>query len=289
VGTRTVVARGRVGRRVGEWQRRVGPGEGDSTAAGVFAAGQSWTSWSRPDAPSTTSWGASVVPYAMGARGVHSIANARCKRGVCNASAPKPGNLRNHKYSTRPSRPERWPSRPERWPSRPERWPSRPERWPSRPERWPSRPERWPSRPERWPSRPERWPSRPERWPSRPERWPSRAERWPSRAEKWPSRAEKWPSRRARVAQSGRFGAEWALRWADTGATRTHRGRLEGPTDWAHAGPTRSAASGGTGGRLAAGRVATRCGESPGPGPTRRSEWELATTVRAATSCAAPS
>ena len=27
---RTVVARGRVGRRVGEWQRRVGPGEGDS-------------------------------------------------------------------------------------------------------------------------------------------------------------------------------------------------------------------------------------------------------------------
>ena len=31
-----------------------------ATAAGVFAAGQSWTSWSRPDAPSTTSWGASV-------------------------------------------------------------------------------------------------------------------------------------------------------------------------------------------------------------------------------------
>jgi hypothetical protein len=35
--------------------------------------------------------------------------------------------------------------------------------------------------------------------------------------------------------------------------------------------------------------VATRCGESPGPGPTRRSEGELATTVRAATPCAAPS
>jgi len=30
VAARTVVARGRVGRRVGEWQRRVGPGEGDS-------------------------------------------------------------------------------------------------------------------------------------------------------------------------------------------------------------------------------------------------------------------
>ena len=42
-----------------------------ATAAGVLAAGQSWTSWSRSDAPSTTSWGASVVPYAMGARGVH--------------------------------------------------------------------------------------------------------------------------------------------------------------------------------------------------------------------------
>ena len=41
--------------------------------------------------------------------------------------------------------------------------------------------------------------------------------------------------------------------------------------------------------RLAAGRVATRCGETAGPGPTRRSEWELATTVRAAISSAVPS
>ena len=91
--------------------------------------------------------------------------------------------------------------------------------------------------------------------------------------------AQKW-------GESGRFGAEWALRWADTGATRTHRARLEGPTGRTP-GPL-ARPSGGTGGRLAAGRVATRCGESPGPGPTRRSEWELATTVRAATSSALP-
>ena len=58
--------------------------------------------------------------------------------------------------------------------------------------------------------------------------------------QKWASGPQKWASRPARVAQSGRFGAEWALCWADTGATRTHRGRLEGPTGRVHAGPTRS-------------------------------------------------
>ena len=48
----------------------------------------------------------------------------------------------------------------------------------------------------------------------------------------------------------------------DTGATRTHRGRLAGPTRRTP-GPL-ALPSGSTGGRLAAGRVATRCGEAPG-------------------------
>jgi hypothetical protein len=130
--------------------------------------------------------------------------------------------------------------------------------------------------------------------PPEVESCPSRPQNRAESGGEVPESDKRMPESGRKVAESGtkvgrvlRFGAEWALCWADTGATRTHRGRLEGPTRRTP-GPL-ARPSGGTGGRLAAGRVATRCGESPGPGPTRRSEWELATTVRAATSCAAPS
>ena len=70
---------------------------------------------------------------------------------------------------------------------------------------------------------------------------PSGPERWTSGPEKWASGPEKWASRPARVAQSGRFGAEWALC-----CMGRHRGDSDPPgatrgADWAHAGPTRSA------------------------------------------------
>jgi hypothetical protein len=94
---------------------------------------------------------------------------------------------------------------------------------------------------------------------------PSGPERWTSGPEKWASGPEKWASRPARVAQSGRFGAEWALCWADTGATRTHRGRTRG-ADWAHAGPMP--------GPHSLGRVGAREADS------RRGGWRLGAASR---------
>ena len=99
-----------------------------------------------------------------------------------------------------------------------------------------------------------------------------------------------WPSRGG-SGSSGDFVAPTrslgGLRNSGLGPTQ---GRL-GPTEAdsrgrlarsAHAGSLGPLArpSGGMGGRLAAGRVATRCGESPGPGPTRRPTRPRATPRR---------
>ena len=75
----------------------------------------------------------------------------------------------------------------------------------------------------------------------------------------------------------GRLGPHWGRLAEPTRGARggNSPGRLHGP-------PEKKAPRGGEGDDSQA-RVAR------GPGPTRRSEWELATTVRAATSCAAPS
>ena len=102
-----------------------------------------------------------------------------------------------------------------------------------------------------------------------------------------PSGTATGPKERGRLRTRLRTGAfskgDWALHTGDS----DHWGRLAEPTGrqgWQLAG-----ASGTTRGRLAGGRAATWCGEAPGPGPTRRSEWELATTACAATSSAVPS
>jgi hypothetical protein len=124
---------------------------------------------------------------------------------------------------------------------------------------------------------------------------PSGPERWTSGPEKWASGPEKWASRPARVAQSGRFGAEWALCWADTGATRTHRGRLEGPTgrtpglcrahtrsaELGHGRPTRGGEGGDSVRRVA--RAGSHSAERVGARHYRARRHFLST------SCAAPS
>jgi hypothetical protein len=133
----------------------------------------------------------------------------------------------------------------------------------------------------------------------RPSR-PSRAACRPSRAACRPSRADVWSQRPTRRFSRG----DWDRDCGATGAFSKRRlgfthGRL-GPHWGRLAEPTLGARGGNSPGRLhgpAPGKKAPRGGEGDdsqarvacGPGPTRRSEWELATTVRAATSCAAPS
>ena len=69
------------------------------------------------------------------------------------------------------------------------------------------------------------------------EKTSSEVERSASTCE-WATKVGEWATK---VGESPRArGPVGALCWADTGATRTHRGRLEGPTGRVHAGPTRS-------------------------------------------------
>jgi len=92
----------------------------------------------------------------------------------------------------------------------------------------------------------------------------------------------------------GRLGpfpkGDWALHTGDSAHTGgDSRNRLAAPG----AATRRGDYMGHRGKRRLAGGRATgddsQARVARGPGPTRRSEWELATTVRAATSCAAPS
>ena len=73
VAARTVVARGRVGRRVGEWQRRVGPGEGDSPQVRV-PLGRASGPGVRPVGPSSRARWVRVAPVSA-QRSAHSAPN----------------------------------------------------------------------------------------------------------------------------------------------------------------------------------------------------------------------
>ena len=88
-----------------------------------------------------------------------------------------------------------------------------------------------------------------------------------------------------RMARLGpRNWGDWDRDWGDWGLFQKATGlytRATRPTG----GNSLAGATGPPGRRLAGGWATTRSGESPGPGPTRRSEWELATTVSPATSC----
>ena len=84
--------------------------------------------------------------------------------------------------------------------------------------------------------------------PTRPRPRPSR----PSK--RAPSGPEKWASRPARVAQSGQFGAEWGLCWADSAVSERRLGPTQG-----RLGPT---------GAYSRGRLGARAG------PTRSAEWD---------------
>jgi len=76
VAARTVVARGRVGRRVGEWQRRVGPGEGDlATGEGpTLPLGRASGPGVRPVGPSSRARWVRVAPVSA-QRSAHSAPN----------------------------------------------------------------------------------------------------------------------------------------------------------------------------------------------------------------------
>ena len=119
----------------------------------------------------------------------------------------------------------------------------------------------------------------------------------PTRRSPLPLAARPVPTRRRSVPTgnttaptgnaTGRLGpfpkGDWGLHTGDSGDRR----RLAEPTG--RQGRQLAGATRALGRRLAAGRAATRCGEAPGPGPTRRCEMRRATTACAATSSAVPS
>jgi hypothetical protein len=102
VAARTVVARGRVGRRVGEWQRRVGPGEGDSPQVRVPLG--------RASGPGVRPVGPSSRPRAPVGPSRPCVGPTECPLG------PKPPRLGHARGATRPlfcpTRPLFCPTRP---------------------------------------------------------------------------------------------------------------------------------------------------------------------------------
>jgi hypothetical protein len=92
---------------------------------------------------------------------------------------------------------------------------------------------------------------------------------WATKVGEWATKVGESPRARGPVgAVWGRVGTLLGRHRGDSDPPGATRGADLGPTGRVHAGPTLARTSGGTGGRLAAGRVATRCGESrPGRVP----------------------